>query len=87
MCNETGTSVKLGTLDETKISWNEVESDNNIYPVRKGIWWNLGNAEVVINPYYDSTNFVRTFIFTTMWCVIEEFLLSDEIGSSNGEKR
>ena len=57
MCNETGTSVKLGTLDETKISWNEVESDNNIYPVRKGIWWNLGNVEVVINPYYDSTKF------------------------------
>ena len=87
MCNETGTSVKLGTLDETKISWNEVESDKNIYPVRKGIWWNLGNPEVVINPYYDSTNFVRTCIFTTMWCVNEEFLLLDGIGSSNGEKR
>jgi hypothetical protein len=56
MFYETGTSVKLETVDGTKISWNLVQSDNDIDSVRKGTWWNLSNNEDVINPYYYSTN-------------------------------
>ena len=53
----------MGTVDGTKTSWNVVQSDKDIYPVRKETWWNLSNAEDVINSYYMIVqNFVRTCI-------------------------
>jgi hypothetical protein len=67
MSNETGKSVKLGTVDGTKISWNIVQSGNNIYPVRQGAWWNLSNVEDVINPYYDSTTFLWELVYLLLY--------------------
>ena len=87
MFNETGMSVKLGTVDGTMISWNIVQNDNDIYRVRKGTWWNLSNAEDVINPYYNSTKLCENMYSTIMWRVNKDFLLLDGISSSNGEKR
>ena len=45
MCYETDNTVKRGTADEIKISYTIVQDDDDIYPVKRGIWWNLSNVE------------------------------------------
>ncbi len=45
MCYETDNGVKSGTADESKISYTIVEDDDDIYPVKRGNWWDVSNVE------------------------------------------
>ena len=87
MCNKPGKSVKLGTVDDTKISWNVVQSDNDIHPVSKVTWWNLSNAEDVINLYYDSTEFCEDLYIHYFMTRNQGVFIIRRDKFQNGEKR
>lgn len=49
MCYETDNAVKSGTADESKISYNIVQDDDDIYPVKEEpdeIWIMSNNSKV-----------------------------------------
>ncbi len=49
MCYETDNAVKSGTADESKISYNIVQDDDDIYPVKEEpdeIWIISNNSKV-----------------------------------------